>query len=121
MRFSKEHEWVELDGEFAKVGVTAYAAEQLGDVVFVELPDRGRTVKQGDPLAVVESVKAASDVFSPISGEVVEANSPLSDNPATVNDDPEGLAWLCKLRPADPAELDALMDRPAYEAYLRGL
>jgi glycine cleavage system H protein len=121
MRFSKEHEWVELDGEIATVGITAYAAEQLGDVVFVEVPAPGKKVKQGEPLAVVESVKAASDVYAPISGEVVEANTQLPDTPEAVNTDPEGLAWLCKLKPANPAELDALMDRPAYEDFLRSL
>jgi glycine cleavage system H protein len=121
MRFSKEHEWVELQGELAVVGITAYAAEQLGDVVFVEVPPRGKTVSQGEPLAVVESVKAASDVYAPISGEVIESNAQLPDTPEAVNTDPEGVAWLCKLKPADPAELDALMDRPAYEEFLRSL
>jgi glycine cleavage system H protein len=118
MRFTKDHEWVELDGEVATVGITAYAAEQLGDVVFVETPEVGRRVKAGDAFAVVESVKAASDVYAPISGEVVEANGQVSDAPETVNAAPEGAGWFAKLKIANPAELDQLMDRAAYEAYL---
>jgi len=121
MRFTKDHEWVELQGDVALVGITAYAAEQLGDVVFVETPEVGRTIKAGDGFAVVESVKAASDVYAPISGEVVEANTALSDSPDTVNASPEADGWFAKLKVADPAELDALMDRPAYEAYLATL
>ena len=121
MRFTKDHEWVELDGEVATVGITAYAAEQLGDVVFVETPEVGRTVKAGDAFAVVESVKAASDVYAPISGEVVEANGAVSDAPETVNASPEAAGWFAKLKVANPAELDQLMDRAAYEAYLGSL
>ena len=121
MRFTKDHEWVELQGDVAVVGVTAYAAEQLGDVVFVEVPEVGKTVKAGDNLAVIESVKAASDVYAPVSGEVVEANAALSDAPETVNAAPEAAGWFAKLRLSNPAELDALMDRPAYEAYLQTL
>ena len=118
MRFTKDHEWVELDGDIATVGVTAYAAEQLGDVVFVETPEVGKTVKAGDNLAVVESVKAASDVYAPISGEVVDANAAVADAPETVNASPETAGWFAKLKVANPAEVDALMDRAAYEAYL---
>ena len=118
MRFTKDHEWVALDGDVATIGITAYAAEQLGDVVFVETPEAGKAVKQGDGLAVVESVKAASDVYAPISGEVVEGNAVLSDAPETVNDQPEGLGWFAKLKIADKAEYEALMDRAAYEDYL---
>ena len=121
MRFSKDHEWVDLTGDTAAVGITAYAAEQLGDVVFVELPTAGKAVKAGEALAVVESVKAASDVFAPVSGEVVEANGALTDNPETVNDQPEAAGWFVKIKLADPAEMDALMDRGAYEAYLATL
>jgi glycine cleavage system H protein len=121
MRFTKDHEWVELNGDVATVGITAYAAEQLGDVVFVEVPDVGKTVKAGDGFAVVESVKAASDVFAPISGEVVEANTSLSDAPETVNATPEAGGWFAKLKVANPAEVEALMDRAAYEAYLATL
>jgi glycine cleavage system H protein len=118
MRFTKDHEWITLDGDVATVGITAYAAEQLGDVVFVETPDIGKTVAAGDGLAVVESVKAASDVYAPLAGEVVAANADLSDTPETVNQDPEGAGWFAKLKLADPAAVEALMDRPAYETYL---
>lgn len=118
MRFTKDHEWVELDGDVATIGITAYAADQLGDVVFVEVPEPGKAVKAGDGLAVVESVKAASDVYAPISGEVVEGNPALGDAPETVNDQPEKAGWFAKLKIADKAEFDALMDRDAYEAYL---
>ncbi len=118
MRFTKDHEWVEVDGDIATVGISAYAAEQLGDVVFVETPDVGKTVKAGDDLAVVESVKAASDVYAPISGEVIEANADLSETPEAVNQDPEGAGWFAKVKLTDPAEVEALMDRAAYETYL---
>jgi glycine cleavage system H protein len=121
MRFTKDHEWVELDGDLAVVGVTAYAAEQLGDVVFIELPALGARVEAGKEMAVVESVKAASDVYAPLSGEIAEVNDVLSEEPQTVNDAPEGSGWLVKLRLADPAQVDALMDREAYEAFLRTL
>jgi glycine cleavage system H protein len=121
MRFTKDHEWVELNGDVATVGITAYAAEQLGDVVFVEVPDVGKTVKAGDGLAVVESVKAASDVYSPVSGEVVEANAAVADAPETVNAAPEAAGWFARLKVADPAEVEALMDRDAYEAFLATL
>jgi glycine cleavage system H protein len=119
MRFTKDHEWVELDGDVATIGITAHAAEQLGDVVFVEVPEAGRQVKAGDAFAVVESVKAASDVYAPISGEVVEGNARLSDAPETVNATPEDGGWFAKVRIADPAEFEKLMDRAAYEAFLQ--
>lgn len=118
MRFTKDHEWVVLDGDIATVGISAYAAEQLGDVVFVETPEPGKAVKAGEALAVVESVKAASDVYAPISGEVTEANTALGDAPETVNAAPEAAGWFAKLKVADPAEYEALMDRAAYEQYL---
>ena len=118
MRFTKDHEWVELDGDIATVGVTAYAAGQLGDVVFVETPEVGKAVKKGEQIAVVESVKAASDVYAPVSGEVVEANGALADTPETVNAEPEAGGWFAKLKLSDTAELDALMDRKAYETFL---
>ena len=121
MRFTKDHEWIEVDGDIATIGITAYAAEQLGDVVFVETPEVGKKVNQGDGLAVVESVKAASDVYAPISGEVVEANTALSDAPETVNAVPEAGGWFAKLKISDPAQVDALMDRHAYEQYLSTL
>ena len=118
MRFTKDHEWVALDGDVATIGITAYAAEQLGDVVFVETPEAGKTVKAGDGLAVVESVKAASDVYAPISGQVVEGNAALADTPETVNALPESEGWFARLKVADKAEYEALMDRDAYEAFL---
>lgn len=121
MRFTKDHEWVELDGDVATIGITAYAAEQLGDVVFVETPEVGKTVKAGDGFAVVESVKAASDVYAPVAGEVVEANAALADAPETVNAAPEAAGWFAKVRVADRAEVEALMDRAAYEAFLQTL
>jgi glycine cleavage system H protein len=121
MRFSKDHEWVEVKGDTATIGITAYAAEQLGDVVFVDLPETGKSVKAGEALAVVESVKAASDVFAPVSGEVVDANAALGDNPETVNDAPEGSGWFVKIKLNDPSEVDALMDRAGYEAFLASL
>lgn len=121
MRFTKDHEWVELAGDVATIGITAYAAEQLGDVVFVEVPEAGKTVKAGDQFAVVESVKAASDVYAPVSGQVVESNPALSDTPETVNAAPEAAGWFAKIKVANPAEVEGLMDRPAYEAYLQTL
>ncbi len=114
--FTRDHEWIRLDGNMATVGITNHAQEQLGDVVFVEVPEVGRTVTAGEAAAVVESVKAASDVFSPLAGEVSEANTDLADNPALVNGDAEGGAWFFKLRIADPSAVEGLMDRAAYDA-----
>jgi glycine cleavage system H protein len=121
MRFTKDHEWVDADGDIATLGITAYAAGQLGDVVFVELPSLGKSFKAGDAFAVVESVKAASDVYAPVSGEVVAVNDELPNTPETVNAMPEKDGWFAKLKLANPAEVDALMDRHAYEAYLQTL
>lgn len=118
-RFSKDHEWVRIDGEVATVGITAHAQDKLGDVVFVEVPDVGRTVKAGESCAVVESVKAASDVYAPVSGEVIEANGDLAGQPALVNEDAEGRAWFFKVRLANKGELDGLMDRAAYDAFVK--
>jgi glycine cleavage system H protein len=118
-KFSKDHEWVRVDGGIATVGITNHAQEQLGDVVFVEVPEVGRKVSAGEAVAVVESVKAASDVYAPVSGEVVEANADLAANSALVNEDAEGKAWFFKVRLANAAELDALMDRAAYEAFVK--
>lgn len=118
MLFSKDHEWVKADGDTATVGITSYAAEQLGDVVFVELPEVGRKVKRGESAAVVESVKAASDVYMPVSGDVLETNSALVDNPQTVNEAAEAGGWFVKLRLADKAELDSLLDEAGYRAYV---
>ncbi len=121
MRFTKDHEWVAVEGDIATVGITKYAAEQLGDVVFVETPQAGKDVGKGDSFAVVESVKAASDVYSPVSGEVVEGNEALASAPETVNSDAEGEGWFAKIRVKDASELDGLMDRAAYDAYLASL
>ena len=121
MKFTRSHEWVAIDGDIASVGITAYAAQQLGDVVFVETPELGRSISAGEGFAVVESVKAASDVYAPISGEVVEANAALSDTPEAVSEDPEGTGWVAKLKRSDPSQLDALMDKDAYERFLQPL
>ena len=120
MRFSKDHEWVRVEGGIATVGISVYAQEQLGDVVFVELPAVGKKVKQGDEAAVVESVKAASEVYAPVSGEVTEVNSALADTPALVNEDAEGKGWFMKIRLADPKEVDGLMDAAAYKKHTEG-
>jgi glycine cleavage system H protein len=118
-RFSKDHEWVRVEGGIATVGITNHAQEQLGDVVFVEVPEVGRKAVAGDAVAVVESVKAASDVFAPVSGEVVEANADLAANFALVNEDAEGKAWFFKIKLSDAGELDKLMDRATYEAFVK--
>ncbi|MDX3900635.1 MAG: glycine cleavage system protein GcvH [Sphingobium sp.] len=119
--FTDEHEWIDVAGDIATVGITEYAQEQLGDIVFVELPDEGATFDKGDDAAVVESVKAASDVYAPISGEVVEANGALEDEPALVNSDPEEDGWFFKLRVADTSELEGLMDEAAYKKFVASL
>jgi glycine cleavage system H protein len=121
MRFTKDHEWVEDVGGVATLGITAYAAEQLGDVVFIELPAVGKALKAGDAFAVVESVKAASDVYAPISGEVVEVNAGLPGTPETVNAMPEKDGWFARVKLSNPSELDGLMDRAAYEQFLSTL
>lgn len=121
MRFTKDHEWVRLDGDVATVGITRYAADQLGDVVFVETPEPGKALNKGDGFAVVESVKAASDVYAPVAGEVVEGNAALADAPETVNSDPEGEGWFARIKVADAAEVEGLMDRAAYDEYVAGL
>jgi len=115
--FSEDHEWIEVDGDTGTVGITGFAQEQLGDVVFVELPEVGRIVIKGDDMAVVESVKAASEVYAPVGGEVVAVNGALEDNPATVNEDAQGDGWFVRLRLADAAELEDLMDAEAYAAF----
>ena len=118
-RFTKDHEWIRVEAGVGTVGITTFAQGQLGDVVFVDVPEAGRKTKQGDAIAVVESVKAASDVFAPVSGEVVEANGDLAGQPELVNEDAEGRAWFFKIKIANPAELDALMDRAAYDAFVK--
>lgn len=118
-RFTEDHEYIRVDGDIGTVGITVHAQEQLGDVVFVGVPEVGRTVKQKESTAVVESVKAASEIYAPVSGEVVEVNTELAANPALVNEDAEGKAWFFKLRIADSSELSSLMDRAAYEEFLK--
>jgi glycine cleavage system H protein len=121
VKYTEDHEWVSVEGDTATVGITSYAAEQLGDVVFVELPEEGRNSNKGDELAVVESVKAASDVYAPVSGIVKEANSELEGAPETVNQDPEGKGWFVKMLITDPTQLDAMMDAEAYKAFCADL
>lgn len=121
LRFTKDHEWVLIDGNTATVGITEYAQSQLGDIVFVEVPAAGKDLKAGGDAAVVESVKAASEVYAPISGAVIEGNTSLPDAPETVNTDPQGGGWFFKMSVANPAELEALMDQAAYEKYLAEL
>ncbi|MEA3034293.1 MAG: glycine cleavage system protein [Sphingomonadales bacterium] len=115
--YTKEHEWVRVEGDEAIVGITDFAQGQLGDIVFVELPDAGRQVTKGGEAAVVESVKAASDVYAPVSGEVTEANQALTEDPSLVNTDPEGKGWFFRLRLSDAVELDGLMDAGAYKSF----
>ncbi len=115
--YTREHEWISVDGEAATVGITDFAQGQLGDIVFVDLPEPGRQVSKGGEAAVVESVKAASDVYAPVSGEVTEANAALGDEPALVNSDAEGEGWFFRLRLSDPSELDGLMDSAAYKEF----
>ncbi len=115
LRYSKDHEWVRADGDGATIGITEYAAAQLGDVVFVELPDPGSTLDQFGTFGVVESVKAVSDLFAPVAGEVVEVNGELAGRPELVNEEPYGAGWMLRLRIADAAQLEQLLDAPAYE------
>ena len=115
LKYTEEHEWLKLDGDIATVGITAHATEQLGDIVFVQLPEVGATLAKGDDAAVVESVKAASDVFAPLAGEVVELNQAIVEDPAIVNADPQGAGWFFKLRLEDPKAMDGLLDEAAYK------
>jgi glycine cleavage system H protein len=117
-KYSKDHEYIRVEGDIATIGITHHAQEQLGDVVFVEVPEVGRKVKQGEQAAVVESVKAASEVYAPVTGEVVAANADLAADPALVNSDPEGKAWFMKIHLSNKAELDGLMDKAAYDAFV---
>ncbi|QEX15516.1 glycine cleavage system H protein [Hypericibacter terrae] len=121
LRYTEEHEWIRVEGDTATIGISAYAQEQLGDVVFVDLPQPGKKVEKGKEVAVVESVKAASEVYAPVSGEVVAVNSDLATEPARVNSDPMGNGWFVKLKLSNKAELDGLMDQAAYDAYVKGL
>ena len=119
--YTEDHEWLEVDGDSATVGITDYAQSQLGDIVFAEVPATGATLKKGGDAAVVESVKAASDVYAPVSGTVTEGNDALEGDPALVNSDPEGEGWFFKLTLSDTSELDSLMDATAYKAFVDGL
>ncbi|UIJ45761.1 glycine cleavage system protein GcvH [Sphingomonas cannabina] len=119
--FTEDHEWIDVDGDTATVGITDYAQGQLGDIVFVEVPEGGRRLAKGDDAAVVESVKAASDVYSPVSGTVIEGNAALGDDPSLVNSDPEGEGWFFKLTIADAGELESLMDEAKYQDFVSKL
>ena len=119
--FTKEHEWIRIDGETATVGISNHAQEQLGDIVFAEVPEAGRKLSKGQEAAVVESVKAASDVYAPVSGEVIEGNQAVADDPALVNSDPEGQGWFFKAKLDNPGELDGLMDEAAYQDWVKTL
>lgn len=118
IKFTEDHEWISVDGDIATVGITVHAQEQLGDVVFVDLPEIGAAVEKGGDAAVVESVKAASDVYAPIDGEIVEVNSSLVDDPSLVNSDAQGSGWFMKVKIADASQLEGLMDDAAYQAHI---
>ena len=121
VKYSNEHEWIRVEGDVGTVGITDYAQTQLGDVVFVEVPQKGRKIAKGESVAVVESVKAASDIYSPVTGEVIEGNGALADSPGDVNAEPMGKGWFFRVRLADKAELEGLMDDKAYEAFVKSL
>ena len=121
VKYSKDHEWISVEGDVGTVGISQYAQEQLGDVVFVDVPQAGRKIAKGESVAVVESVKAASDIYAPASGEVTEANAALADSPGDVNADPMSKGWFFKLKLSNPAELDELMDQAAYDAFVKSL
>jgi glycine cleavage system H protein len=121
VKYTNEHEWIRVDGDVGTIGITDYAQEQLGDVVFVDVPQVGRKVTKGESIAVVESVKAASDIFAPVSGEIVEANGALTDAPGDVNAEPMGKGWFFKIRLSNKSELDGLMDEAAYNTFVKGL
>lgn len=118
VKFSEDHEWVRVEGDVGTIGITAFAQQQLGDVVYVEVPEVGTSVEKGGEVAVVESVKAASELYAPLDGEVVESNGGLADDPAAVNNDPEGAGWFFKMKIADAGQLSELMDEAAYKAFV---
>jgi glycine cleavage system H protein len=118
MKFTEEHEWLRAEGDEVVVGITTHAAEQLGDVVFVELPEEGTTVSKDDEVVVIESVKAASDILAPLDGEITEVNSTLADDPGKVNEDPQGEAWFFKMKLSDPSQMDDFMDEAAYQKFI---
>ncbi|WP_440909183.1 glycine cleavage system protein GcvH [Candidatus Pelagibacter sp.] len=119
VKFSKEHEWIKVEGDTATIGITKHATEMLGDIVFAELPDKGSNVEKDGTAGVVESTKAASDVYTPVSGEVVDTNQTIVDDPAKINEDPEGAAWFFKLKLKDPSEMDSLMSKDEYEKFAK--
>ena len=119
VKFSKEHEWIKVEGDTATIGITKHATEMLGDIVFDELPDKGSNVEKDGTAGVVESTKAASDVYTPVSGEVVDTNQTIVDDPAKINEDPEGAAWFFKLKLKDPSEMDSLMSKDEYEKFAK--
>lgn len=121
VRYSEEHEWIRVEGDTGTIGITQYAQEQLGDVVFVDVPQAGRKVAKGESVAVVESVKAASDIYAPVSGEVIESNAALADTPGDVNAEPMGKGWFFKIKISDKGELAGLMDEAAYAAFVKSL
>jgi len=121
LKFSEDHEWILVDGNICTVGITTYAQEQLGDVVFIELPEVGQALEKGGDAAVVESVKAASEVYAPLTGEVTESNEALTEDPSQVNSDPQGAGWFFKMTIADTSELEGLMDEAAYKTFVEGL
>ncbi len=121
VKYSNEHEWIRVEGDVGTVGISQYAQEQLGDVVFVDVPQAGRKVTKGESVAVGESVKAASDIHSPAAGEVIESNAALAETPGDVNADPMGKGWFFKLKLSNPADLDGLMDQAAYDAFVKSL
>lgn len=121
VKYQESHEWARIDGDVVTVGISDYAQDELGDVVFVELPNVGDTLEAGKPFGVVESVKAASDLYMPVSGEIVEVNEALQDKPETINDAPFGDGWIMKLKASDPGQIDGLMDADAYKAFTEGL
>jgi glycine cleavage system H protein len=121
IKYSNEHEWIRVEGDVGTVGISPYAQEQLGDVVFVDVPQAGRTIAKGESVAVVESVKAASDIYTPAAGEVTEGNAALADSPGDINGDPMGKGWIFKVKLANPADLDGLMDQAAYDDFVKSL
>jgi glycine cleavage system H protein len=121
VKYTDEHEWINIEGDVGTIGISAYAQEQLGDVVFVDVPQAGRKIAKGESVAVVESVKAASDIYAPASGEIIEANAGLAETPGDVNTEPMGKGWFFKMKLTDKSELDGLMDQAAYEAFVKGL
>jgi|TARA_B100001540_G_scaffold34385_1_gene30378 glycine cleavage system H protein len=119
VKFSKEHEWIKLEGEVAIVGITKHATEMLGDIVFVELPEKGSSIEKDGTAGVVESTKAASDVYTPVSGEIIDTNQTIVDDPAKINEDPEGAAWFFKMKMKDSSEMDSLMNKEEYDKFAK--